>query len=94
MSELQEDGELGLEFTSEHRGVRVWSVQAGSQQGLIDRIAVVLGEHMADDDQLHVTYAVVQNGSQEHVRPRMLRDPDVWTELQFEYSPLIILRGH
>jgi hypothetical protein len=93
MSELPHEGGSGLEFASEYRGVRVWSVQATSQQGLIDRVAVLLGEHMADDDQLHVTYAVVQNGSEEHVRPRILREPNVWTELHFEYSALIILRG-
>ena len=94
MSELPQDGEPGLEFTSEHRGVRVWSVQAATQQDLIDRTAVVLGEHMADEDELHITYAVVQNGSQEHFRPRLMREPDVWTELHFEYSALIVLRGH
>jgi hypothetical protein len=93
MSDPQ-DGEPRLdEFTSEHRGVRVWSVLATSHQDLIDRVAVVLGEHMADNDELHVTYAVVQNGSEEHVRHRVLREPDVWTELHFEYSALIILRG-
>lgn len=83
----------GLEFTSEHAGVRVWSVQAASQQGLIDRVAVVLGEHMEDGDELYVTYAVVQNGAQDRVRPHLLRQPDVWTELHFEYSAMIILRG-
>lgn len=94
MSELPDnDGDPGLEFTSQHLGVRVWSVLAASQQDLTDRVAVVLGEHMADGDELHVTYAVVQNGSQEHVRPRLLRDPEVWTELYFEYSALLILRG-
>ena len=65
--------DVGLEeVSSEHLGVRVWSVQAVSQQALIDRVAVVLGEHMADDDELHVTYAVVENGSQEHVKARLL----------------------
>lgn len=89
-----EDREPRLdEFASEHLGVRAWSVLAASQQDLTDRVAVVLGEHMADRDELHVTYAVIQNGSQEHVRARLLRDPEVWTELHFEYSALIILRG-
>jgi hypothetical protein len=81
------------ELSSQHLGVRVWSVQAASQQALIDRVAVVLGEHMADGDELHVSYAVVQNGSQEHIRPRLLREPAVWTELHFEYSALIVLRS-
>ena len=73
--------------------MRVWSVQAVSQQALIDRVAVVLGEHMADDDGFHVTYAVVENGSQEHVKARLLGAPAVWTELYFEYSALIVLRS-
>jgi hypothetical protein len=86
--------EIGLEeASSQHLGVRVWSVQATSQQMLIDRVAVVLGEHMDDADDMHITYAVVQNGSQERVRPRVLREPDVWTELYFEYSALIVLRS-
>lgn len=93
MSEAEQHEPRLDEFTSEHRGVRVWSVQAASQQELIDRVAVVLGEHMAESDELHMTYAVVQNGSAEHVRPRVLRGPDVWTELYFEYSALIVLRG-
>lgn len=81
------------ELTSEHRGVRIWSVQGPSQQALIDRIAVILGEHMADGDELHITYAVVQNGSEDRTKFRFLREPDVWTELFFEYSALLILRG-
>jgi hypothetical protein len=48
---------------------------------------------MADDDELHVTYAVVENGSQEHVKARLLGAPAVWTELYFEYSALIVLRS-
>jgi hypothetical protein len=87
-------GDVGLEeASSQHLGVRVWSVNAASQQALIDRVAVVLGEHMADGDELHVTYAVVQNGSKERVRPRVLRGPEVHTELYFEYSALIVLRA-
>jgi hypothetical protein len=84
----------GLEqAVSEHNGVRVWSVLATSQQHLADRVAVVLGEHMTDQDELHVTYAVVQNGSQPRTKRRLLREPDTWTELSFEYSAMIILRG-
>jgi hypothetical protein len=86
--------DVGLEeASSQHLGVRVWSVNAPSQQALIDRVAVVLGEHMADGDELHITYAVVQNGSEERVRPRVLREPEVHTELYFEYSALIVLRA-
>lgn len=87
--------ELGdlREVDSQHGGVRVWSVLGNSQQALVDRVAVVLGEHMADGDQLHLTYAVVQNGSQERARARLLREPEVWTERHFEYSAMIVLRS-
>ena len=74
-------------------GVRVWSVLATSQQDLTDRVAVVLGEHMTDSDELHVTYAVVQNGSELRAQRRVMREPETWTELSFEYSAMIILRG-
>ena len=82
-----------VEFSAEHRGVRVWSVQAASQQELIDRISVVLGEHMDDGDELHVTHTVVQSGSQDHVRPRLVGPARTWTELYFEHTALIVLRG-
>ena len=77
---------------AEHNGVRVWSIVAPTQQELADRIALVLGEHMTDDDELHVTHAVVQNGAQDKVRQRLLRRPDAWTELYFEYSAVMVLR--
>jgi hypothetical protein len=78
---------------SEHLGVRVWSVQASSTQQLIDQLAVILGEHMADGDELHVAYNGMQNGSELHQQRRVVRASEVWTELHFEYSALIVLRG-
>lgn len=78
---------------SEHRGVRVWSITAASQQELTDQIALVLGEHMSDHDELHITHAVVQNGSENRTRARLLREPENWTELYFEHSAVIVLRG-
>jgi len=44
------DGTVG----SEHLGVRVFSVSAPSMQELIDRMAVILGEHLDEGDELHV----------------------------------------
>lgn len=79
---------------SEHLGVRVWSVQAPSQQELVDRIAVILGEHMADEDELHISYNAMQNGSQSRERAHLLKAPEHWTELFFEYSALLVLRAH
>lgn len=81
------------EAVGEHQGVRVWSVTGPSQQALVDRVAVLLGEHMGDGDELHVTYAVIQNGSQDRSRQRLFREPETWTELYFEYSALLVLRA-
>ena len=78
---------------AEHDGVRVWSIVAPTQQELAERVAVVLGEHMTDDDELHITHAVVQNGAEARTRRRVLRDNDAWVELSFEYSAVIVLRG-
>jgi hypothetical protein len=83
----------GQIVSSEHVGVRVWSIQATSMQQLIDQLAVVLGEHMADGDELHVSYNGMQNGSEPHRQHHLLKRPDEWTELQFEYSALIVLRA-
>jgi hypothetical protein len=78
--------------SSEHLGVRVWSVQMPSMKELIDQVAVVLGEHMADGHELHVSFNAMQNGSQLRHRHHLLKAPDEWTELFFEYSALIVLR--
>ena len=48
---------------------------------------------MKDDDELHLSHAVVQNGAHEVLQQRLLREPKTWTELYFEYSAVIVLRG-
>ena len=78
---------------AEHHGVRVWSIVAPTQQELANRIALVLGEHMTDDDELHITHAVVQNGAETKSRRHVLREDETWTELSFEYSGVIVLRA-
>lgn len=78
---------------AEHHGVRVWSIVAPTQQELADRIALVLGEHMTDHDELHITHAVVQSGAEDRLRRHLLRKPESWMELTFEYSALVVLRG-
>ena len=75
--------------------VRVFWLQAEAMQGLVDRLALILSEHMAADDELHVTYNAMQSGWQEHPprRGSVLKTPDSgWTELRFEYSAFVILR--
>jgi hypothetical protein len=46
-------GELVL---AEEGGVRVFYISAPTMPDLVDRLALVLGEHMHDGDELHVTY--------------------------------------
>ncbi len=76
--------------------VRVFWIKSGEMQGLVDRLALVLSEHMDTGDELHVTYNAMQSGWQQHP-PRkgsILKPPQPrWTELHFEYSAFVILRG-
>jgi hypothetical protein len=77
---------------SEHLGVRVFCMAAPDAQGLADRLAVVLGEHMAADDEMHLTYNAIQTGWQ-HDPGRggwLGRAPH--TQLFFEYTALLVLR--
>jgi hypothetical protein len=83
------DGAVG----SEHLGVRVFSVTGATMQDLIDRVAVILGEHLDSADQLHVCFNAMQNGSQQHAGHKLLHAPRPWTELFFEYSALLVLRA-
>jgi hypothetical protein len=46
------DGTVG----SEHLGARVFCISAPDAQTLADRLALVLGEHMDADDEIHLTY--------------------------------------
>ena len=71
----------------------MFSVSAPSMQALIDRIAVILGEHLDQGDELHVSFNSMQNGSQEHTGAKLMQTPRPWTELFFEYSALLVLRA-
>jgi hypothetical protein len=80
----------------EQGAVRVFWLQAPDMQGLVDRLALVLSEHMDPGDELHVSYNAMQSGWQEHPdrKGSVLRAPEpAWTELRFEYSAFVILRG-
>jgi hypothetical protein len=86
-------GEIVL---AEEGGVRVFYIAAATMQDLVDRLALVLGEHMHDDDELHVTYNAMQSGWTEHPSKKghVLRAPEQgWTELHFEYSAFVVLRA-
>ena len=85
-------GELVL---AEEGGVRVFYMAAPTMQDLVDRLALVLGEHMRDGDDLHVTYNAMQSGWTDHPpkKGHLIRPPEEgWTELRFEYSAFVVLR--
>lgn len=95
MSDEDSVDELGLVF-GQAQGVRVFWVRAASMQELVDLLAIALGEHMADGDELHVTYNAMQSGHEHHPgRPTQLLRPGKqdWTELFFEYSAFVVLRA-
>lgn len=79
-------------LTSQHRGVRVWWITAPDLQGTVDRLAVVLGEHLRDSDELHVSYNGMQTGWLETSKPKLFRPPAQSIDLDFEYSTLVVLR--
>ena len=76
-----------------HLGVRVFCISASDAQQLADQLALVLGEHMASDDELHLTYNAIQSGWQHDPgRPGWLgRSPH--TQLYLEYTALLVLRS-
>ena len=77
---------------SEHLGVRVFCISAPDAQQLADQLALILGEHMATDDEMHLTYNAVQSGWQHDPgRPGWLGRPP-HTQLFLEYTALLVLR--
>lgn len=82
------DGTVG----AEHLGARVFCINGPDAQTLADRLAVVLGEHMASSDEMHLTYNAIQSGWQ-HDPGRAGRCGQApHTQLFFEYSALLVLR--
>jgi hypothetical protein len=78
---------------SEHLGVRVFCASAPDPQQLADQIALLLGEHLAADDDMHITYNALQTGWQHDPgRPGWL-GREAHTHLFLEYTALIVLRS-
>jgi hypothetical protein len=80
-------------LVSQHLGVRVWWITAPTLQGVVDRLALVLGEHLQESYELHVSYHGMQKGWEQKTKAKLFGPPQQWTELDFEYSALVILRG-
>jgi hypothetical protein len=86
----------GQTTIGEAGGVRALWVQSPNMQGLVDRLALVLEEHMTDGDELHVTYNSMQAGWTDHPHEAggLRRSPrPASTELHFEYSAFVVLRA-
>jgi hypothetical protein len=83
------DGTVG----SDHLGARVFCISAPDAQTLADRLALILGEHMANDDDMHLTYNAIQSGWQHDAGGDGLRSRQAHTQLFFEYSALLVLRS-
>jgi hypothetical protein len=78
--------------SSQHVGLRVFCISAPDPQELADKVALVLGEHMAAHDQIHLTYNAVQTGWQHDPGRAGWRGRPPHTQLFFEYSALLVLR--
>jgi hypothetical protein len=77
----------------EHLGVRVFCMSAPDAQQLSDQLALVLGEHMASDDEMHLTYNAIQSGwHHDPGRAGWLGRPP-YTQLHIEYTALLVLRS-
>ena len=85
-------------IAAEQHGVRVFWIATDAMQELVDPLAIILGEHMADHDELHVTYNGMLGGWQQHAGHNASLFPlrgaqGPWTQLEFEYSAFVVLRG-
>lgn len=76
-------------IAAQQEGVRVFWIAAASMPDLVERLALVLGEWLAENDELHVTYNAMQSGFRQFPPAR---NRDQWTELHFEYSAFVVLR--
>jgi len=78
---------------AEHLGVRVFCISATGAQQLADQLALVLGEHMASDDEMHLTYNAIQSGWQHDPGRSGWLGRSPHTQLYFEYTALLVLRS-
>ena len=66
-----EDARPGDELVlAEEGGVRVFYIAAATMPGLVERLALVLGEHIHDGAELHVTHNAMQSGWTNHPATR------------------------
>lgn len=48
-------------------------MRATSRQELVERVAVILGEQMADSDEPHISYSAMENGARPRERAHLLK---------------------
>jgi hypothetical protein len=67
-------------------------VAAPDPQQLANQIALVLGEHLAHDDDMHLTYNAIKAGWQHDPGRTGWRGRPAHTQVFFEYTALLVLR--
>ncbi len=70
----------------------MFSISAPAPQQLADQLALVLGEHMASDDEMHLTYNAIQSGWRHDPGREGRHGRSPHTHLFFEYTALLVLR--
>jgi hypothetical protein len=77
---------------AEQEGVRVFTITAAGPQQLADQVALVLGEHLAADDEMHITYNAIQTGWPHDPGGSGWLGRSAHTQLFVEYTALLVLR--
>lgn len=70
----------------------MFSISAPDPQQLADQVALVLGEHMASDGEMHLTYNAIQSGWQHDPGRDGWRARSRHAQLFFEHTALLVLR--
>lgn len=89
---MNEDEQPHGAVGSEHLGVRVFCITAPDSQQLADQIALTLGEHLAAEDELHITYNALQTGWRHDPGRSGWLGHEPHTQLRLEHTALVVLR--
>lgn len=87
-------GEIELQIPRLRTGSYLPSfcITAPDAQTLADQLALILGEHMAPEDEMHLTYNAIQCGWHHDPGRDGWRGRPPHTQLFFEHSALLVLR--
>jgi hypothetical protein len=69
----------------------VLTISVPDAQQLADQLALVRGEHMASDDEMHLTYNAMHTGWRQDPGRQGWQRRSPHTQLFFEYTALLVL---